>query len=91
MIKTTSLVGRFVLSKAGRDGGRIHIVVAEEENYVFLVDGDTRKVQSPKRKKLMHTTLLNHRDSMVEELISNQKLTNKLAKAAVSAATKIGG
>lgn len=91
MIEIESLVGRFVLSKAGRDSGRVHIIVAQQENMVFLVDGDTRKVQSPKRKKIMHTKLLNHRDSNVEALVLGNKLTNKLAKAAVLTATTNGG
>ncbi|MCL1913495.1 MAG: KOW domain-containing RNA-binding protein [Eubacteriaceae bacterium] len=47
--------GQIVISKAGRDKGK-HMVVAkvESETYVLLVDGSSRKVASPKRKKVKH-------------------------------------
>jgi len=77
------VIGRFVLSTAGRDSGRVHIVVAVEENFYHLVDGSTRKVAAPKKKKIKHTKMLNACDTEVENLVANGELTNKLAAAAV--------
>jgi len=77
------VIGRFALSIAGRDSGRVHIIVAIEENFFYLVDGSTRKIAVPKKKKIKHTKLLNVRDAEVENLITNGELTNKLAAAAV--------
>ncbi len=47
-------IGQIVRSKAGRDNGKAFIVVGVEDNYVYLADGRTRKLESPKRKKLKH-------------------------------------
>ena len=48
-------LGQFVCSKAGRDRGRIFIVIDIIDNeYVKVVDGDLRKVENPKKKKIRH-------------------------------------
>jgi large subunit ribosomal protein L14e len=48
-------LGTVVLSKAGRDKGRYFVIVGiADEQYVLLCDGDLRKLQSPKRKKVKH-------------------------------------
>ncbi|HML46671.1 MAG TPA: KOW domain-containing RNA-binding protein [Clostridia bacterium] len=48
-------VGRVVFSKAGRDSGRYHIIVEVlDDQYVAIVDGRTRKLASPKKKKVRH-------------------------------------
>ena len=49
------IVGRVVCSKAGRDKGKIFIVVdLIDDNYVYLADGVLRKLSSPKKKKIKH-------------------------------------
>lgn len=47
-------IGRVALSKAGRDKGRQFLVVRCDGNYVYLVDGELRKLDKPKKKKCMH-------------------------------------
>ena len=47
-------VGDLVVSRAGRDKGRPFVVLSAEEGYVYLVDGDLRKLDRPKKKKRMH-------------------------------------
>ncbi len=48
-------LGQVVKSKAGRDKGRDFIVVRiVDEAYVELADGDLRKVEKPKKKKIKH-------------------------------------
>ena len=39
-----------VRSVAGRDQGKLFIVLAVEGEYLLLADGKSRKVESPKRK-----------------------------------------
>ena len=49
------MVGDLVSSKAGRDEGRFYVVVAEDgQGYVFVADGEFKKLASPKRKNLKH-------------------------------------
>ncbi len=54
MVTTTDiLIGQFVKSKAGRDKDRIFIIIEiVDEVYVRIVDGDLRRIESPKRKKI---------------------------------------
>ncbi|QCX33859.1 RNA-binding protein [Caloramator sp. E03] len=48
-------LGQIVHSKAGRDKGKYFVVVGiVDSNYVLIADGDLRKINNPKKKKLMH-------------------------------------
>lgn len=52
---TDKLLGRIVLSKAGRDKGRRFLVVAvEDDAHVRIADGETHRAAKPKKKKLKH-------------------------------------
>lgn len=51
-------VGDVVLSVAGRDRGKAFLVIEVESDYVYLVDGRTRKVFNPKRKKEKHVKIV---------------------------------
>ena len=47
--------GHIVLSKAGRDKGKYFVVLkVVDENFVYIADGDLRKVDNPKLKKCKH-------------------------------------
>lgn len=51
--------GRAVLSKAGRDKGKIFLIVdIIDAQYVLIADGYLRKSESPKKKKIKHLKLL---------------------------------
>ena len=43
-----------VSSLAGRDKGRLFIVMETEPDFVYLVDGKLRKLESPKKKRRKH-------------------------------------
>ena len=47
-----------VRSVAGRDQGKLFIVLAVEGEYLLLADGKRRKVSRPKAKKLGHVRQL---------------------------------
>ena len=34
------MTGMFAFSRAGHDKGRLYFVISEEDEYVYLVDGD---------------------------------------------------
>lgn len=46
--------GRVVLSRQGRDAGRRLVVLSADETFAYTADGDLRRVESPKKKKLRH-------------------------------------
>jgi len=50
------MVGQIVKSKSGRDKDRYFLVskVLPKENAVFLVDGEKRLLEKPKKKNLLH-------------------------------------
>lgn len=54
-------VGRVVRSKAGRDTGRLFLAVGVfDEEHLLVADGDLRKVEKPKKKKLKHLEATAH-------------------------------
>ncbi len=67
--------GHVVISKAGRDKGRKFMVISVDESghYVYLVDGNLRKVDNPKKKKLRHV-------SMTGEKLENMEVKLKEGK-----------
>ena len=47
--------GNLVISKKGRDKGRLFVVLYTlDAEYVFVCDGGLRKVGHPKKKKRIH-------------------------------------
>ena len=51
------MVGRVVISHAGRDKTKLMVVVKETENYLLVCDGKERPVERPKRKNPKHLRL----------------------------------
>ena len=47
-------VGQIVFSKRGRDKGRAFVIMSADREYVFLVDGQMRPLNKPKKKKVKH-------------------------------------
>lgn len=57
-----------MISKAGRDKSRSLIVLETvDENHVLLVDGDLRKLERPKKKKVIHLQKTNRKTERLEE------------------------
>jgi ribosomal protein L14E/L6E/L27E len=48
-------IGDIVYSKAGRDTGHIFVVCGTiDRNFVLVADGNLRKLEKPKKKRLKH-------------------------------------
>lgn len=70
-------IGQIVRSKAGRDKDRWMLIVGIDGDYVFLADGDLRKISRPKRKKIKHITKTQSViTSIQKDLLSNKKIQN---------------
>jgi len=76
-----------VYSKAGRDAGRRFIVIGIIDSvYVFIADGDLRKVEKPKKKKLKHLNLTNTViEHIAQKLKSGAKVGNSEIRKALAA------
>lgn len=46
--------GLVVKSRAGRDNGKLYLVIKTDGEFVYVANGDTRKIENPKKKKLKH-------------------------------------
>lgn len=47
-------IGNLARSKAGHDKNDIFVIIKEEDEYVYLVDGKLRTLEKPKRKNKKH-------------------------------------
>ena len=66
-----------IVSKAGRDKGQLFYVIDMDEQYVYLVDGKSRKLEKPKRKKRKHVEQVPRTESRIAEKIRNgEKVLN---------------
>lgn len=72
-MQNNDLIGKLVLSKAGRDRNHLYVVIAKlNEEYVFLSNGFTKTVDKPKKKKVKHLTFYDTIDDEVKEAIVNK-------------------
>lgn len=71
-------VGQIVSSKAGRDKDRLFVIIdIIDHQYVLIADGDLRKIEKPKKKKVKHLLKQNIINSNIKEkLEKNEKLDN---------------
>ncbi len=71
-------LGEYVVSKAGRDKGRLFIIIGIiDDIYVSIVDGDLRRVEKPKKKKVKHLVSMNKISREISDKLSdNKKITN---------------
>lgn len=68
------VIGQVVKSRAGRDKGRIFLIIdIIDGDYVHVVDGDLRKLDNPKKKKIKHLIIYN---TILKEL--KYKLDNNI-------------
>jgi ribosomal protein L14E/L6E/L27E len=57
-------------SKCGHDKGKTYVVYAadEEDGYLALVDGESRSVENPKKKKMKHVQPITHLDEKLVKM-----------------------
>lgn len=79
-----------IVSKAGRDKGQLFYVIDTDEQYVYLVDGKSRKLEKPKRKKRKHVEQVPRTESRIAEKIRNGEkvLNSELRKELASLGQK---
>lgn len=78
MLEYENLIGRVVYSKSGRDSERIFVILdVIDKNYVYIVDGNLRKVEKPKKKKMKHLNITNDVSKDIKQLImSGNNISN---------------
>ena len=52
------MTGMLASSKAGHDKNTVYVIIKEETEYVYLVDGKTRTIEKPKKKNKRHIQII---------------------------------
>lgn len=75
-------IGQFVKSKAGRDKDRVFVVIdIIDELYVLVADGDLRKSEKPKKKKIKHLSKYNIISEEIQKRYdSHKKISNLMIR-----------
>ncbi len=81
------MIGQVVYSKCGRDKGLPFVIVSVCNDFVYLSDGDYRKFNCPKKKKIKHIQVTNDILFEIKECINENK--NCSASVAVHVNSKI--
>ena len=70
-------ISDLVLATAGREKGKLFYVIGTEGVYVLLADGKSRKLEHPKRKKMIHVRRVSRGESNVAgKLARGEKVLN---------------
>ncbi len=72
--------GSLVYSRAGRDKGSLFVVLATNGDWVYLADGDLRRAEKPKKKRLKHINKTNIVAELDFENISDSELRKALTR-----------
>ncbi len=76
---------QIVFSLAGRDKGHLFIVMETEPDFVYLVDGKLRKVDSPKKKRRKHVAYAGSLgEQLLTKLNSGEKVLNSEIRRALA-------
>ncbi|SHJ78156.1 hypothetical protein SAMN02745163_02588 [Clostridium cavendishii DSM 21758] len=81
-MQNNDLIGRLVVSKAGRDKDQSYIVVnVIDDQNVLLANGKTKTIEMPKRKIRKHVELTNVMDESIKSsILSQDKNINLIIK-----------
>ena len=52
------MTGMLAASKAGHDKSTIYVIIKEEAEYIYLVDGKIRTLEKPKKKNKKHIQII---------------------------------
>jgi large subunit ribosomal protein L14e len=80
-------LGQIVYSKAGRDSGKALVISGIlNEFYVFVADGNIRRIEKPKKKKIKHLKLT---DEIIEQIADKLKNSIRVNNAELRKAMEI--
>lgn len=72
-------IGNLAKSKAGHDKNDIFVIIKEEEEYVYLVDGKLRTLEKPKRKNKKHIQPIYYKENpLYRKIVDNVNNVNKI-------------
>ena len=83
-----SLIGRFAVSKAGRDREHVYLIIGEDDKNLYLTDGRFHLPDKPKKKNRKHVHIMDKRvgEPIVSRLYSKEKIFDHEVKYAIKTA-----
>jgi ribosomal protein L14E/L6E/L27E len=76
-LERNDLIGKIVYSKAGRDKDKYFMILdVLNEEFVYLVDGDLRRIEKPKKKKIKHLIFTDKICDEIKDIILKGKRLN---------------
>ena len=73
-----TVIGRYAWSKSGRDKDRLFIIIGiYDDQHVLIADGEYRRVENPKKKKLKHLQIVKKLSSNESEIQTIKDKINK--------------
>ncbi len=66
-----------VKSTAGRDEGSVYLIKELiDEKYVLVIDGNTKPISKPKKKKIKHISSLNQVETSLKDIFDDKSKIN---------------
>ena len=73
-MQNNDLIGKVVLSLAGRDKDHLYVIInVFDDQYVLLANGDTKRINKPKKKKVKHLDFLEDIDEEIRSAIISER------------------
>ncbi len=84
------MTGYMAISRAGHDKDKIYLIIGEEKEYVFLVDGRKRNFDHPKKKNKKHIQVIKKFENPVatERLLRGERIDGSYIIQEVNACQK---
>ena len=79
-------LGQIVVSRAGRDAGKKFVIIKMlDSQFVEVSDGDLRRMERPKKKRIKHLNITEQKaESLGEKLKSGGRITNAEIRKALA-------
>ncbi len=70
------MIGYMGISRAGHDRDKIYLIIDEDEEYVYLVDGKSRGFDNPKKKNKKHIQVVKkfENPAVTEKLLHRERI-----------------
>ena len=73
--------GFLAYSLAGRDKGKVYIIIKEEADYIWVTDGDIRPLEKPKKKNKKHIQII--KKTADKQMLANPACINETIKRTI--------
>lgn len=77
-------IGQVVYSTKGRDSGKYFLIIDIDDRFVYICNGDTRRLENPKKKNIAHIKATKEVINEVKDKLINKSISNKEVKDIIS-------